>query len=74
MLRFLTAGESHGKGLVVILEGMPAGVHIDFDAITQQLKRRQGGYGRERLRFRGSVLSNRRFPVRKPPASCGVDG
>ncbi len=48
MLRFLTAGESHGKGLVVILEGMPAGLHIDFDAITEQLKRRQGGYGRGR--------------------------
>src|SRR5687767_11669004 len=48
MLRFLTAGESHGKGLVVIVEGMPAGVHIDFDAITEQLKRRQGGYGRGR--------------------------
>jgi chorismate synthase len=48
MLRFLTAGESHGKGLVVILEGMPAGVHLDFDAITEQLRRRQGGYGRGR--------------------------
>ena len=48
MLRFLTAGESHGKGLVVILEGMPAGLHLDFDAITEQLKRRQGGYGRGR--------------------------
>ena len=48
MLRFLTAGESHGKGLVVILEGMPAGVRIDFDAVNEQLKRRQGGYGRGR--------------------------
>lgn len=48
MLRFLTAGESHGKGLVAILEGMPAGLHLDFDAITEQLKRRQGGYGRGR--------------------------
>jgi chorismate synthase len=48
MLRFLTAGESHGKGLVVILEGMPAGLHIDFDAVTEQLTRRQGGYGRGR--------------------------
>src|SRR6266550_6786300 len=48
MLRFLTAGESHGKGLVVILEGMPAGVHLDLDAITDQLRRRQGGYGRGR--------------------------
>jgi chorismate synthase len=48
MLRFLTAGESHGKGLVVILEGMPAGLHLQLDAITDQLRRRQGGYGRGR--------------------------
>src|SRR3954453_21394882 len=48
MLRFLTASESHGKGLVVILEGMPAGLHLDLDAITEQLRRRQGGYGRGR--------------------------
>jgi chorismate synthase len=48
MLRFLTAGESHGKSLVVILEGMPAGLHLEFDAITEQLRRRQGGYGRGR--------------------------
>src|SRR4051812_58217 len=48
MLRFLTAGESHGKGLIAILEGVPAGLTIDFDAITVQLRRRQGGYGRGR--------------------------
>ena len=48
MLRFLTAGESHGKALVVILEGVPAGLAIDFDAVTVQLRRRQGGYGRGR--------------------------
>src|SRR3979490_2206804 len=48
MLRFLTAGESHGKGLVAILEGVPAGLTIDFDAIPAQLRRRQGGYGRGR--------------------------
>jgi chorismate synthase len=48
MLRFLTAGESHGKGLVVILEGLPAGLRIDIDGITEQLRRRQGGYGRGR--------------------------
>jgi chorismate synthase len=46
MLRFLTAGESHGQGLVATLEGMPAGLSIDFDAITTELRRRQGGYGR----------------------------
>jgi chorismate synthase len=48
MLRFLTAGESHGQALVTILEGMPAGVSIDFEAVTTQLRRRQGGYGRGR--------------------------
>ncbi len=48
MLRFLTSGESHGQGLVTILEGMPAGLVIDFDAITLELRRRQGGYGRGR--------------------------
>jgi chorismate synthase len=48
MLRFLTAGESHGQGLVAILEGMPAGLDIDEDALTRDLRRRQGGYGRGR--------------------------
>jgi chorismate synthase len=48
MLRFLTAGESHGQGLVAILEGLPAGLAIDFDAMTAELRRRQGGYGRGR--------------------------
>jgi chorismate synthase len=48
MLRFLTAGESHGRSLVAILEGIPAGLVIDFDRITQDLRRRQGGYGRGR--------------------------
>src|SRR6266542_1268279 len=48
MVRFLTAGESHGRALVVILEGIPAGLSIDMDAITADLRRRQGGYGRGR--------------------------
>jgi chorismate synthase len=48
MLRFLTSGESHGPGLVAILEGLPAGLTIDFDAVTLELRRRQGGYGRGR--------------------------
>src|SRR5436305_7493599 len=48
MLRFLTAGESHGKALVAILEGVPAGLAIDFDAVTTDLRRRQTGYGRGR--------------------------
>ncbi len=45
-LRFLTAGESHGKGLLVILEGMPAGLELSEEYIAVQLRRRQGGYGR----------------------------
>src|ERR1700736_692590 len=48
MLRFLTAGESHGKALVTIIEGIPAGLTVSFGAITAQLRRRQGGYGRGR--------------------------
>lgn len=46
MLRFLTAGESHGRGLLVILEGMPAGVPVSEAEIDAQLARRQHGYGR----------------------------
>jgi chorismate synthase len=48
MLRFLTSGESHGQGLVTILDGLPAGLPIDTDAMTLELRRRQGGYGRGR--------------------------
>jgi chorismate synthase len=48
MLRFLTAGESHGPALVMTLDGMPAGLEIDIDALNAQLRRRQGGYGRGR--------------------------
>jgi chorismate synthase len=46
MLRFQTAGESHGQGLVALLEGLPAGLQIDFEYVNRELKRRQGGYGR----------------------------
>ena len=48
MVRFLTAGESHGRALVVILEGIPAGLPLNLDAVTRDLRRRQGGYGRGR--------------------------
>lgn len=48
MLRFLTAGESHGRGLVVIVDGMPAGLPLDLDRFNLMLRRRQGGYGRGR--------------------------
>ena len=46
MLRYLTAGESHGKVLLGILEGMPAGLKVDKGAINLELKRRQSGFGR----------------------------
>ncbi|MGB6896862.1 MAG: chorismate synthase [Dehalococcoidia bacterium] len=48
MLRFLTAGESHGQGLSVIIEGLPAGLPLSEDYIAADLRRRQGGYGRSR--------------------------
>ena len=46
MLRYFTAGETHGKCLTVIVEGVPAGVSISLDEINEQLARRQKGYGR----------------------------
>ena len=46
MIRFFTAGESHGPGLVIIVEGVPAGLTISEDYIAVQLGRRQKGYGR----------------------------
>ena len=46
MLRYFTAGETHGKCLTVIIEGVPAGVRISLDEINNQLAKRQKGYGR----------------------------
>ena len=46
MLRYLTAGESHGQGLVGVLEGMPAGLEVGEEEIADHLRRRQWGYGR----------------------------
>ena len=46
MLRWLTAGESHGPALVAILEGLPAGVRVTTDDIRAALARRRLGYGR----------------------------
>ncbi|HXG41373.1 MAG TPA: chorismate synthase [Dehalococcoidia bacterium] len=47
-LRFLTAGESHGQALVVIIEGLPAGLPVTAEYIDRDLRRRQMGYGRSR--------------------------
>jgi len=50
--RFLTAGESHGRGLVAVVEGLPAGLRLGEAYIERDLRRRQGGYGRgERMKI-----------------------
>jgi len=46
MLRYWTAGESHGKALLALVDGFPAGVEIETESIDVELHRRQGGYGR----------------------------
>ncbi len=52
MLRYLTAGESHGKALVVVIEGLPAGLEIAVEDVQRELARRRLGYGRgPRMRF-----------------------
>jgi chorismate synthase len=57
MLRLLTAGESHGKGLVAILEGLPAGVPVSPKEIADELARRRHGYGRGgRQRFEADAF------------------
>ena len=67
MLRWLTAGESHGPALVAILEGLPAGVQITSADVAQQLARRRLGYGRgarmsferDELEFAGGIRHGR---------------
>jgi chorismate synthase len=46
MFRFTTAGESHGRALVAIVEGLPAGLKVDVESVNRELERRQWGYGR----------------------------
>ena len=46
MIRFETAGESHGEALIALISGLPAGLTVDFDFINRELWRRQQGYGR----------------------------
>jgi chorismate synthase len=58
VLRFLTAGESHGKGLVVTIEGLPAGLAVNADYISEELARRRLGFGRgPRMRFEADELT-----------------
>ena len=55
--RFLTAGESHGKCLTAIIEGLPSGLSIDVDFINSELKRRQQGYGRgDRMKIEADTV------------------
>jgi chorismate synthase len=46
MIRFTTAGESHGKGLVAVVEGLPAGLRLVANDVNHELRRRMAGYGR----------------------------
>ena len=67
MIRFLTAGESHGKGLTAIVEGFPSNLKIEASYIDAQLKRRQMGYGRGgRMKIetdKVEILSGVRFQI-----------
>jgi chorismate synthase len=64
-IRFLTAGESHGRGLVCIIEGLPANLELSSEYINRELERRQRGYGRgSRMKIekdRVQILSGVRF-------------
>lgn len=66
-LRFLTAGESHGRALTAIIEGLPAGLEISETGIELELRRRQRGYGRgERMKIEhdhARILSGVRYGV-----------
>ena len=58
MLRYLTAGESHGRALVVIVEGLPAGVELTVEQVQTELARRRLGFGRgPRMRFEQDELT-----------------
>jgi chorismate synthase len=58
VLRFLTAGESHGRALVVIVEGLPAGLPVEASDVSAELARRRLGYGRgPRMRFEADEIS-----------------
>jgi chorismate synthase len=58
MLRFVTAGESHGQALVVIVEGLPAGLAVEAENVQEELARRRLGFGRgPRMRFEADELT-----------------
>ncbi len=85
MLRWLTAGESHGRALVAICEGLPAGVEVSTADVTAALARRRAGYGRgARMKFEqdeaeltGGVRHGARSAARWPsgwPTPSGPSG
>jgi chorismate synthase len=58
VLRFLTAGESHGRALVVVVEGLPAGLPVEASDVADELARRRLGYGRgPRMRFEADEVT-----------------
>jgi len=67
VFRFLTAGESHGPALTIIVDGLPSGLSISIEGINEDLRRRQGGYGRggrmsieqDEVRIQGGVRFGR---------------
>ena len=78
-LRFTTAGESHGPGLVAIVEGLPAGLELDRERIDADMARRQLGHGRGgRMKIEKDAVEIRagvgpRRPRRGPRAGGGGD-
>ncbi len=78
MIRFTTAGESHGKGLVAILEGIPAGLSLVAADVDRDLERRMAGYGRgarmQIERDRVEILSGVRAgeTLGRSRSSCGT--
>ncbi len=57
-IRYLTSGESHGPVITVIIDGLPSGIPVEVAKIDEQLKLRQGGYGRgERMKIEKDEIS-----------------
>src|SRR5258708_33040661 len=71
MLRFVTAGESHGQALIAWISGLPAGVPIDFEFIQNELHRRQLGYGRGGREEIGEDRVGALSGIRHGPNICG---
>ena len=77
MIRFSTAGESHGEALIALISGLPAGVPVDLDFVNRELWRRQQGYGRGgRMKIetdKAHVLSGRAARQDHRLADCDRD-